>query len=339
MRFADIIGNEPLKGLIRGMIDQDRLPHAILLTEEGPCGAMAFALAIARYVNCKAPSGGDSCHECSSCHKYSRLIHPDLHFIYPVAGAGFTSDDFAPKWRELLLKNPYFSRQEFYDALEIDGKSGLISVAEAKKIIEKLNLKPFEADWKCAIIYLPETMNAEASNKLLKLIEEPPSGTLFILVSQAPDRIISTIRSRCQRIQLSPLSRQEKIAAHLDSGFNAEFDAQLRQLLEVSLKRSAIDTFPIWETVSAFGRERQKQWCIYAEEYIRKIYLISQSLAELSETDGERRQAMSLFAEKIRPGFYEKAFSALEKAISAIESNANSKLVFCNLCNVFLLSV
>jgi len=348
MLFEDIIGNDELKKLLVQMVRENRLPHAILFTEDEPWGAVAFALALAQYVNCQKPSEEDSCSECGSCHKFGKLIHPDMHFIFPVSATKSLSesekkapisDYFLEDWRKLVLDNPYFSEQELYDTIGVEGKSGIISVHEAKRIIEKLSLKSFEADYKCVLIYLPEKMNQEASNKLLKLIEEPPVGTLFLLVSQSPEKIISTIRSRCQLIRLKPLNSEQKRAAHLESGFNDEYHELIGRLMEVSIRKSVIDTFPIWENISGFGRERQKEWCLYFEKYLRKLYLVASSLDNLAELDPREEKDIRTFAAGVKPTFFEKGYAALESSISAVESNVNSKLVFCNLCNAILLSV
>ena len=348
MQFSQLIGNEELKHLLPRMVREGRLPHALLFTEEGPWGALPFALALAQYVNCEHPEDEDACGSCDACHKYGKLIHPDLHFAFPVNTAkslsdqekkGPVSDYFLAPWRELLLTKPYFSEPEFYDALKLENKSGMITVNEAKRIIEKLSLRSFEGEYKTMVIYLPERMNADAANKLLKLIEEPPAGTLFLLVTHNPERILQTIRSRCQRIQLKPLSLQERKAAGLSIATNPEFSELFNRLLTVSLERKLIDTFPLWESLSEMGRERQRDWCLYAEQSLRNICMVASSTEEIVEMEEEERQRVRDFAKRLRPDFYEKAFKALESLLGAIDSNVNAKLAFCNLCNIFFLSV
>lgn len=347
MKFADVTGNARLKDSLLQMVGSGRLPHALLFSEDGAWGALPLAVALAQYVNCSSHRGSDSCGECPSCHKFGTLQHPDLHFAFPVSSAKKLSDSekkapvsdyFLPQWRNLLLTNPYFGEDEFYEAIGIDGKSGNISVHEARRIFEKLSLRAFEGDYKTMIIYLPERMNQEASNKLLKLLEEPPAGTLFILVSHAPEKILSTIRSRCQPIRLSPLSLNERIGAGIGSGFNSEYNEIITRLLEVSLKKSLIDTFPVWEALAEMGREKQREWCIYAENYIRKIYMVASSVASLSESDPDEEKDIARYASQLKGGFYEKAFDSLEKALVSIDSNVNSKLTFCNMCNIIFLS-
>ncbi|MBP5210721.1 MAG: DNA polymerase III subunit delta', partial [Bacteroidales bacterium] len=213
MKFSQINGNESLKSKLKAMVDSGKTPHAFLFVEEDGMGALPMALAMAQYINCKGEKNGDSCGECNSCYKIEKLIHPDVHFSYPVNTSPLltesekkkpTSDMFLEQWRELCLSNPYFNEQDLYSAFKIEGKQGIITVSEAKRIIDVLSLKPLEADNKIMIIFLAERMNSEAANKLLKLLEEPPAGTFFFLIAQQPSRILTTIVSRCQMIRLQP---------------------------------------------------------------------------------------------------------------------------------------
>ena len=357
MRFSEIIGNEELKQSLVRMVRSGRLGHAILLTEESGGGAFAFALALAQYVNCRNPqpatgttidsaAAGDSCGECPACHKYQKLIHPDLHFAFPVSTSNLLSesekkapisDYFLPAFRELALANPYFTEQELYDALGIENKSGLIGVAEAKRIFEKLSLRAGEGLYKTMIIFLPEKMNLDAANKLLKLLEEPPQGTLFLLVSHNPERLLPTIRSRCQLVALKPLSREQRRA--MAAPDNAEYREIAVSLLEAGLSKDLAALFPQWEMLADLGREKQREWCLYMENYLRKIYLVARKIDDLADLSPQEETQVRTLATRIKPGFYEKAFNHLEDALSAIASNVNPKLVFCDLGNRLLLSL
>ena len=348
MRFSEIIGNEPLKESLVRMVQGNRLGHAILLTEESGGGAFAFALALAQYVNCRDRGEEDSCGVCSSCHKYQKLIHPDLHFVFPVSGSNALSDSekkapmsdyFLQPFRELALANPYFTEQMLYDAIGIENKSGLISVNESRRIFEKLSLRAAEGTWKTMIIFLPEKMNAEAANKLLKLLEEPPQGTLFLLVSHNPERLLPTIRSRCQPIALQPLSREQRRRIEGDAADNADYREIAKSLLEAGLAKRIIDLFPQWEMLADLGREKQREWCLYMENYVRKIYLVARGLDDLADLSDQEEASVRAFAAKIKPTFYEKAFAALEDTLSAVASNVNPKLTFCDLGNRLLLAL
>lgn len=340
MRFAEVKGNEALKKSLVHMMESGRLSHAILFVEENGGGAFPLALALTQAVNCREPQGDDSCGVCSQCHKIGKLIHPDLHFVFPVSStSGLTdsekkapvSDYFLPQFKELALSNPYFTEQDLYDAIGLEAKSGNISVHEAKKIFEKLSLKAAEAAYKTVIIYLPEKMNPDAANKLLKLLEEPPQGTLFLLISHAPERLLQTIRSRCQIIYLQPI------------GGVASDNPQLREcvdaILQAGIEKRLIDLFPQWEDLAGLGREKQKEFCLFAESYLRKILMVSCGLEGLAALTSEEEARVRELAGRIKPTFYEKAFSYLEDALSAIDSNVNPKLVFCDLCDRLMLSL
>ena len=345
MRFSEIIGNEELKRSLVRMVQGNRLGHAILFTEENGGGAFAFALALAQYVNCRQQGEEDACGTCNSCHKYQKLIHPDLHLVFPVSSSNLlsesekkapVSDYFLQAFRELALANPYFTEQMLYDALGIDNKSGLISVHESRRILEKLSLRAAEGPWKTMVIFLPEKMNLDAANKLLKLLEEPPKGTLFLLVSHNPERLLPTIRSRCQTIALHPLSREERRRVEGGDQDNAEYREIAKSILEAGLAKRLIDLFPQWEMLADLGREKQREWCLYMENYVRKIYLSARHLDTLADLSPEEDATIRSLASRIRPTFYEKAFTALENALAAVGSNVNPKLTFCDLCNRLL---
>ena len=313
MLFAQIHGNEALKANLTGMVDGGKMGHALLFVEEQGMGAIAFALALSQYINCKDRSGGDSCGVCNSCHKHGKLIHPDVHFVFPVAATSSLaesekkhpiSDYFLDGFRQLVLSNPYFDEQDLFDALGLENKAGNISVHEAKDIISKLSLKPYESEFKVMIIYLAEKMNAEASNKLLKLLEEPPQGTFFFLVCHKPDKLLPTILSRCQIIRLQPdtpqdiceiLCREEQadrdhamVAARVARGsygsalkmlreeeLSDEYAADIRELLDAALEHNLTKLLAIADALTTPGREKQRDFCLYAENYIRKIFMFA----------------------------------------------------------------
>lgn len=341
MRFSDIIGNEDLKTSVIQMIETDRLGHAILLCEAGNYGAFAFALAIASYVNCREPKG-DSCAECPSCHKYGKLIHPDLHFVFPVTKSDELSDSdnkkpvsdfFVSKFRTLALANPYFSEDQLYDAIGVDDRNTLITVNEARNLMEKLSLVAFEGRYKTVIVYLPEKMNREAANALLKLLEEPPVGTLFLLVTHSPEKLLTTIRSRCMMLTLKPLSKEERVAAGVGSAEHADYLRTICSIFDCGLSGKLSDTFPEWEHITELSREKQKDFCQYAESFVRKIHLVSLGLERTAELDEDEMIPAHRFAEAFRPSFYQNCFTVIENALPLIGANVSSKLIFCDMCN------
>ena len=218
MRFADIIGNKAAADALRSMADSRRVAHAMLFYENEGCGALPLALAYVQYLNCSNPHDGDSCGECPSCRQMSKLIHPDVHFIFPVNKGPKSSDDkptsesYIKYWRELVLANPYFTESDLQKAIGIESKNGLIAVAEAKSMISKLSLTAVADGYKAVIFYLPEKMNQETANRLLKLVEEPPEKTIFIFITHAPEKVLQTIFSRCQSLRVLPLSKEELAA-------------------------------------------------------------------------------------------------------------------------------
>ncbi|MBQ8307386.1 MAG: DNA polymerase III subunit delta, partial [Alistipes sp.] len=216
MQFKEIIGQQELKAHLVRSIDTGRISHAQLFHGAAGRESLALAVAYVQYLNCTNRHDGDSCGECPNCRQIEALAHPDLHWVFPVnkqgkkSGEVVLSDDFLPRFRQLFAEQRgCFSPQMWYDQLDL-GKTlkGIITAKEADRVIEKLSLKSFEAEYKCVIIWLPETMNVEAANKLLKILEEPWDKTLFLLVSEQADRLLSTILSRTQEVTIPRLDTE-----------------------------------------------------------------------------------------------------------------------------------
>ncbi|MBK9392221.1 MAG: DNA polymerase III subunit delta [Bacteroidetes bacterium] len=213
MNFSQIPGQKEIIGKLIRSVKEERVSHAQLFAGNEGCGSMALALAYARYISCEDRSDHDSCGKCKSCVKYEKMIHPDLHFVFPVIkGKKATdpvSDNYIEEWREFVSKSPFFTINDWLDFIEVGNAQGMIFASEASEIIRKLSLKTFESDFKIMIIWLPEKMHQATSNKLLKMIEEPPEKTLFLLVSDEPDKVIPTIQSRCQLVRIPAFSDSE----------------------------------------------------------------------------------------------------------------------------------
>lgn len=376
MRFAEITGHEDIKKVLRSMADSGRVPHALLFYENEGCGGLALALAFIQYLSCHDRHDGDSCGECPSCIRMSRLIHPDVHFVFPVTGGSKadssskpTSDTYIRYWRELVLKNPYFTENDLYRALGIEGKSGNIAVAEAKSILEKLSFTAVEDGYKTILVWLPEKMNAEAANRLLKIVEEPPEKTLFLFITHAPEKVLQTIFSRCQSIRIPP-QPQEEIAsaiarysgageeeASIEAGLcggsigkalddlsgketESEFMDIFSDLLRAAVKKDLSAALEAGEAMSALdSREKQKAFCNFAGECIRKIFMLQQNMPQIAWISPQEKQFFSEAAKSTRPGFCTAALGYLDKAAALIERNVNSKIVFCDLANRLFLSV
>jgi DNA polymerase-3 subunit delta' len=209
MKFSDIVGQEPLKQRLKRTVTDNRVSHAQLFLGPEGSGKLALALAYAQYINCRHRTPEDSCGECPSCRKYSKLIHPDLHFLYPinstkeVTGTKILSKDFIALWREFLQQNNYYvALPDWFEKIGIEKKQGFINADDADSINRTLAYKAYEAEYKVMIIWIVEKMNITSANKLLKNLEEPPDKTLFILISENQDQIIATILSRAQLVKI-----------------------------------------------------------------------------------------------------------------------------------------
>ena len=376
MQFGEIYGNDALKARLKKMVDEDRLSHAILFVEQEGMGGLAFALALAQYINCM-DKGQDSCGECPSCRRIAKLAYPDVHFAFPVNTSPKLSDQekkkplssyFLSDWNNLVAANPYFDSHDLYEALGIENKAATISVHEAREIASTLALQPFESDYKIMIIWQPEKMNTEAANKLLKLLEEPPAGTYFLMVTQSLESMLTTVRSRCQIIRLQPMEREEiadvlckryelerplaldfatlaggsigkafSLVENADSG--STLDDLLRQLLDASLGKSLPGVLDAADALAALGKDKQKQWCVRSEGFIRKMFLSAKGLEGISFAGADDLQYIKKQVPRIKDSFYPRAAAALDAALRLIDSNVSAKLIFTDLGNRFYLYI
>ena len=371
MQFKEVLGNSELKSRLLHMVDSGRTGHSVMLVEQDGYGALPLALALVQYMMCQSRRpGDDSCGVCPACRKVGEMVHPDLHFAFPVnvtAKSGSSrkplSSSFLQEWRQLYRDNPYFTEADLYSRLGIDGKAGAISVAEAREILDALSLKSYEGRGKYMIIWLPERMSAEAANRLLKIVEEPQPDTYFIFITHAPERIISTIRSRSQLIRLYPpqtqetalllqekagLSAQEALVyariaggspgLALDmAGEGSPASAYLpaaEQMLEAVISGDLAGLLEGNDALLALGRERQKDFCQYMEALLRKMMMHRRGLGIISDALPQEEEAVKRIGPLLPDSFYEKAFMALEESRTMIESNVNAKMVFCHLVNV-----
>ena len=369
MRFADIIGNDTAVQALRSMADGGRVAHAMLFYENEGCGALPLALSYVQYLNCDAPHDGDSCGECPSCRQMSKLIHPDVHFVFPVNKGPKTTDDkptsesYVKYWRELVLANPYFMEADLQKAIGIESKSGLIAVAEARAIISKLSLTAVADGYKAVILYLPEKMNQETANRLLKMVEEPPVGTIFIFITHAPEKVLQTIFSRCQSLRVLPLSREEVQEVLIDKmgispseaaakaavpggsvgaalgmiGDKEEYDRYMCLFSDLMNALTAKDLSAALECgeqiASLESREKQKGFCTFAGECIRKIFMLQQNLPQIAVISEEEEAFYNGLASKCGKKFCSKTITNIEKVSYLIDRNVNSKILFCDLVN------
>ena len=367
MRFADIIGQEDLKRHLVQSVDAGRVSHAQLFTGRAGAGALALAVAYVQYLCCRHRHDGDSCGECPDCRQIAALAHPDLHLVFPVnkqgkkSGEAMLSDEFLPQFRELFAaRGGYVSPQDWYDKLDL-GKTlkGLITAREADGIIRKLSFKSFEADYKTMLVWLPEAMNEEAANKILKILEEPWERTLFILVSEQPDRLLKTILSRMQEVAVPRIAPEvlEREAARrgVDDPVRARNMARLAggDLLELqhlaagesdALRKENFDLFCSlmrlsyndkhleligWaEEAAQLSREQQRAMLRDAARLLRESYMLHAGLHEICYLWGEELAFCSKFAPFVGSQNIEPLIDQIESASAQIAQNGNPTIVF-----------
>ena len=351
MRFSEIIGNEVVAKALASMADSGRVAHAMLLYENEGSGALPLALAYLQYLNCEDRQDGDSCGECPSCRQMAKLIHPDVHFVFPVNKGPKSTDDkpvsesYIRYWRELALADPYFKEADLQKAIGIESKSGLIAVAEAKSIITRLSLAPVYDGYKAVVFYLPEKMNQETANRLLKMVEEPPEKTLFLFITHAPEKVLQTIFSRCQSIRVMPLTKEEQRAVDAMKPQSEDEDAVVymdlfSDLLRAVVMRDLTSALECGESMASLeSREKQKAFCAFAADCLRKIFLVQQKLPQIASVSDGDQEFYEEMAQKCPKGFCVKAVTNIEKVVAMIDRNVNSKILFCDLVNRMFMNI
>lgn len=374
MRFADITGQDNLKRHLAQTVDAGRVSHAQLFTGASGFGTLALAVAYVQYLCCRHRHNGDSCGECPDCRQIEALAHPDLHLVFPVnkqgkkSGEVIRSDEFLPQFRTLFAeRRGCFSPQEWYDRLDL-GKTlkGMIAAREADEIIRKLSFKSFEADYKTMLVWLPETMNEEAANKILKILEEPWERTLFILVSEHPDRLLPTILSRTQEVcvpRIAPevlereaLARgvadplQARNMARLADGdllelghlVAGESDAQRKEhfdlfcsLMRLSYNDKHLELVTWAEEAAQLSREQQRGFLRDAARLLRESYMLHAGIREISYLWGEELAFCTKFSPFVGSQNIEPLIAEIESASAQIAQNGNPTIVFTH----FALSV
>ncbi|MBQ3233749.1 MAG: DNA polymerase III subunit delta [Alistipes sp.] len=366
MKFSEIIGHDDLKRRLRQQIDAGRVSHAQLFTGLAGYGTLPLALAYVQYLFCPNRHAGDSCGECPSCRQIEALAHPDLHFVFPVnkrekkSGEVVTSDLFIEKWREIWHeKRGVFSAEEWYEMLDL-GKTmkGLITAKESEEIIRKLQFKSYSSEYKAMIIWLPEAMNQEAANKILKILEEPWEKTLFILVSERPELLLQTITSRTQEVSVPRIDvatlRDVAIAegkspeealnmARLAGGSLLELGELMRgesdemrhqcfelftRLMRLSYNDKHLELFEWADDMTALTREGQRQFFLHSVRLLRESYMLHAGLGKISYLWGEEAEFCAKFAPFIGNQNIEALISEIERAMLQIAQNGAPRIVF-----------
>ena len=324
MTFADIRGNDKLVQTLVGMIDSARIPHAIMFHEDDGGGAFPLCIAFLQYLYCRNRHDGDSCNGCPSCNKIGKHIHPDVHYILPMS-AGHLTVSVLKEFRELAAAHPRFRESELNAALDMDGKNSMIAVGEARQLLSDLSLSALEGGYRSVVIYLPEKMNAEAANKLLKLIEEPPRLTQFLLITHAPERVLPTIASRCQRLRVLPGSAEYVGTLPGDD----EYAPLFYDLMDSLLAKNLLSCLDAGEKIAALpSRENVKAFCNFAAGMLRSVFLLQQGLAP--QGGGEKLQR---YAAALPRSFPRKSLEVLDRTRSLIDRNVNVKIALTDLAD------
>jgi len=338
MAFSEIKGNESVAASLKGMVDSGRVPHAMLFFENPASGGLAMAQAFLQYLFCNDRQEGDACGQCPSCRKIAKMVHPDVHYVFPVNEGEVIKSDHPVSamgmeaFRALYAANPYFTEQELYEALGMGGKAGNISVYEAKDIISALSLSSVEGGYKAVVMFLPERMNQAAANKLLKLLEEPPVKTLFILIAQSPEDVMGTIYSRCQGLRILPFDRGSIFRQRVGDDLATIWKTMLEALVAGNLA-NALETADAIAGIKS--RDAQKAFCAYAAGQIRQIFLRSKNLSDIAYIE----EADRLPSTELSSKFCLAALSLLDKAAFMIGRNVSAKMVFTDLVNKLFLNI
>ncbi|MHB1178402.1 MAG: DNA polymerase III subunit [Daejeonella sp.] len=364
MQFRDIVGQQEVKEHLIRTVSDNRVSHAQLFLGPEGSGSFALALAYAQFISCTDRLEEDSCGVCASCRKYTKLIHPDLHFSYPFFRGGEKEDALPDleEWRDLVVSNPYFNLDEWRERLDAQNKQPNINKAECMNILHRLSLKPFESEYKAMIIWLPEYLRNEG-NRLLKTLEEPAEKTLIILVAQNQDQLLNTIISRTQLVKIPALSQAEirnhlvrtkditeakaVQTAYLSDGnlqaalnFLKEDDNDNFRLFSGWMRMTFADRgnliFEFVDEASKIGRESQKNLLRYGISLIRECIMILSGANDLVHLPSNELDFVSNFSRQLDLAKAEALINELDKAHYHIERNANPKILFLDVSLQFV---
>ena len=361
MKFSEVIGQEEVKQRLQQMVSEDRLPHAIMLC--GPQGVGKLALAVSFGCYLLAPQS-DTQGQQKEHPMLQKLEHPDLHFTYPTVklpsmGSDHmpVSDDFAREWHQLIMQGPYFSMDQWMTAMGAENQQAIITAGESDELVRKLSLKSSQGGYKVSVIWLPERMNIACANKLLKLIEEPPQQTVFLMVCEEPDKLLETIRSRVQRIDVKRLpaetiqqalveqrgidENQARRISRLAGGSwlraleelqvgteNEQFLDLFIMLMRLAYQRKIHELKKWSETMAAMGREKQRRFLSYFLALIRENFMYNFQQQDLCYMTQEEEDFARNFARFVNEANVLPIYDLANRATRDIGQNANAKIVF-----------
>lgn len=368
MLYEDVLGQEHIKNHLKESVLNGRIPHAQLFVGPEGCGTLPMAIAYARSILSSNKNEGEL-EEVAA--KFKNLSHPDLHFAFPVttsdkAKSHPISSNYLEEWRRLIKEQPYGNLFDWYNLLGVDNKQGQIGVDEAQDIVKSLSLKAYEGGYKVMIIWMAEKMNTACANKLLKLIEEPPSKTVFILITEDEGQIINTIKSRCQILHFPPLAEEviaealiknhgmdvsvaTKIAHQSNGNYNKACDLVfsdsedlqfeewfifwIRSAFKAKGNKAAIHDLISWsDDISKTGRETQKQFLNYCLDFFRQALLLNYNAQGLIYLEPKTPNfKLEKFAPFVHGNNVLEISDELQDAIYHIERNGNSKIILTDL--------
>ena len=371
MLFSEILGQEHIKNHLTTSVEKGRIAHAQLFVGPEGSGTLPMAIAYAQYLLCNNKNGENSGGNEACNLKFKNFSHPDLHFAFPVTTSDKVkskpvSNFYLEEWRQLLKEQPYGNLFDWYKLLGVDNKQGQIGVDEAHEIVKSLSLKSYEGGFKVMIIWMAEKMNTPCANKLLKLIEEPPEKTVFVLIAEDEEQIINTIRSRCQILHFPLLSEEviseglvknyhieksvaSKIAHQANGNYNKACDLiyqdsediqfekwfiiWIRSAFKAKGNKSAIHDLISWsEEIAKTGRETQKKFLNFCLNYFRQALLLNYKANELVYLEPKSENfKLENFAPFVHDNNIMAISNELQDAIYHIERNGNSKIILTDL--------
>lgn len=361
MLFKDVLGHSELKQKFINDVRDNQVSHAHLFLGNIGYGGLPLTLAFVQYLMCEDKQEKDSCGVCSACSKVQKLEHPDVHFSFPtVQTISKTSDPLFTSWKNLVLENPYLNLNEWINHSDDKGRKPIISVHQSEEIIKKLTLKSFDGGYKVSVIWLAEEMNAACANKLLKIIEEPPKDTVFILIVESEENMLPTILSRTQITKIKQLKDEElsqflktkhTISQDLSKSIISRSEGNLSlalellsageavnsnysrfvELMRVSYKKEVLPMMHWAEQMASLGREEQKHFLKYALYMVRQSLMKNYTEEQLMSTSADEADFLSKFARFITGNNVLEFNQLFNDAHYNVERNAYSKLLFTNI--------
>lgn len=360
MLFSEIFGLEPIKKTLIGSVNKGHVAHAQLFVGKSGSGSLALALAYAQYINCEDKQENESCGRCSSCIQYKKLVHPDLHFVFPMANIEKVKKEdlrtyLLPKFREFLINYPYGTMHTWSGLAEAENKQFNIAVEEGRNIIQAISLKAYQAEYKVVIFWMPEYMNIAMANAILKVLEEPPAKTLFLLIASDYEKLLPTIISRCQLIHIPAFEKDDvkkylltknlcdetmasrimKIAdgdmdkaVQLCSSYNHDELELFSKWMRLCFGRKYLEMVPFVDDISKIGREKQKNLMLFGIQLLRDSLMQKQELAELIHRDEEELKFIQNFSKALSDKVIAELSELLSETYVHIERNGNAKIIF-----------